>query len=277
MLSRDINVIYRTTVPAGYTNPYMVFFFNGEETVVSEYTTDANGKLCFAFMGINPQKMGDNISATLHATYGGEDVTNAVATYSIRQYCVNQLAKNPDAKLKTMISDLLVYGAKTQIYQNYKPEQLVTEGLSLTPSTFETLDASYNKLSVTGEADPKIRYSSATLQLSNSMTVLLGITTDDPTDYTFEVTVNGNTSVFDAGDLSYDGGKYYLAFRNVKATAFDSVITAVIKKDGVTVSEQLTYSVCTYIQKNQGSSNAELAELLKAIYRYGESAKMYEE
>jgi hypothetical protein len=54
------------------------------------------------------------------------------------------------------------------------------------------------------------------------------------------------------------------------------VITAVIKKDGVQVGQMLKYSVNTYIQKNQSSSNSALAELLKAIYNYGESAKLYE-
>ena len=70
---------------------------------------------------------------------------------------------------------------------------------------------------------------------------------------------------------------YYLSFRGVKATRFGDVITAVIKKDGVQISETLNYSVYTYIQKNQNTANEALAELLWAIYNYGESAKLYEQ
>jgi hypothetical protein len=108
------------------------------------------------------------------------------------------------------------------------------------------------------------------------MIVLLGITTDDPTPYTFEVTTNGKTVVYTAEDLSYQDGRYYLSFSGVKATRFGDVITAVVKKDGAQISQTLQYSVNTYIQKNQNTDNEVLADLLKAIYNYGESAKLYE-
>ena len=221
--------------------------------------------------------MGDNICATLYADVNGAEVSVCVDNYSVRQYCVNQLNKNPDANLKRMISDLLVYGEKTQIYQKYKTDALVTEGLALTPSTFEFLETSFNKQELIGESDPNVRYSSAKLELSNDMIVLLGITTDDPTPYTFEVTINGKTTVYTSKDLVLQNGRYYLSFSGVKATAFDDVITAVIKKDGVQIGQTLKYSVYTYIQKNQDTSDQALRELLKAIYNYGESAKLYEE
>lgn len=277
MLSQDINVIYRTTLPEGFTSPRMVFTFNGEDTVVTEYTVDANGRYCYAFPKVNPQKMGDNICATLYATVDGIEVSVCIAEYSVRQYCINQLNKNPDENLKRMISDLLVYGEKTQIYQNYKTDALVTDGLTLTPSRFVKLDDSYNKQLITGTSDPNVRYSSAKLELSNDMIVLFGITTDDPTPYKFEVTANGTTVVYTADELTYKDGRYYLSFSGVKATRFDDVIKAVIKKDGVQVSQTLQYSVYTYIQKNQDTGNNALAELLKAIYNYGESAKLYEQ
>ena len=277
VLSQDINVIYRTTLPDGFTDPRMVFTFNGGDTVVTEYTVDNQGRLCYAFQNINPQKMGDNICATLYATVGGVEVSVCISEYSVRQYCINQLNRNPDANLKRMISDLLVYGEKTQIYQNYKTDALVTDGLTLTPSTFVELDDSYNKQQITGTSDPSVRYSSAKLELSNDMIVLLGITTNDPTPYTFEVTTSSKTIVYTAEDLDYKDGRYYLSFSGVKATRFDDVITAVIKKDGVQVSQTLQYSVYTYIQKNQNTDNDTLRELLQAIYNYGESAKLYEQ
>ena len=53
------------------------------------------------------------------------------------------------------------------------------------------------------------------------------------------------------------------------------MITAVIKKDGEQVSQTLEYSVYTYIQKNQDTENEKLRDLIRAIYNYGESAKLY--
>lgn len=276
VLSQDINVIYRTTVPDGFSNPRMVFTFNGKDTTVTEYTVDEEGRYCYAFPGVNPQKIGDNISSTLYATVGGVEVNVSVPTYSVRQYCINQLNKNPDDNLKRMISDLLVYGEKTQIYQNYKTDALVTDGLDLSPSSFVEMDSTYNKQQLIGTEDPNIRYSSARLQLSNNMIVLLGITADDPAPYTFEVTINGRTTVYTSEDLSYRDGGYYLSFSGVKATEFDDVITAVIKKDGVQIGQTLRYSVYTYIQKYQNTEDETLRELIRAIYNYGESAKLYE-
>jgi len=275
-LNQDINVIYRTTVPDGFTNPYMKFEFCEREEVVETYTVDANGRLCFAFSGVNPQRMGENICATLYATVDGTEVSICIPNYSVRQYCVNQLNKNPDAKLLRMISDLLVYGAKTQVYQNYKTDELVTAGLNLAPSAFVELSDSYNVQKVEGISNSNVRYSGAGLTLSNDMTLRFKITSTNPSAYTYEVSINGRTSVYTYEDLADNGdGTYYLYCRAIKATEFDAPVTAVIKQGGVQTSQVLTYSVCTYIQKNQKSSNTQLSELLKAIYNYGESAKLF--
>lgn len=276
VLTQDINVIYRTTLPDGFTNPRMEFLFNGDQTIVTEYTVDENGRYCYAFTDVFPQKMGDNICATLYATVNGVDVSVCIPNYSVRQYCINQLDKNPDDNLRRMISDLLVYGEKTQIYQNYKTDTLVTMGLDLRPSQFNSLGSEYNKQALIGEAVSEVRYSSARLELKSDMTVMLGITVADPTPYTFEVTTNGKTTVYTSEDLVWDSGRYYLSFKGVWATQYDDVITAVVKKDGVQVGQTLQYSVYTYIQKNQNTTDAKLCALLQAIYNYGESAKMYD-
>ena len=276
VLSDDIIMRYYVNVPETFTDAYMVFAFNGVETVVTDYTVTADGRLCFAFEGINPQKMGDNISATLYTTVGGEVLTDTVAEFSMLAYCKNQLATSTDAKVLTLISDLLVYGAKTQVYQGYKTDKLVTEGLELTPSTFPGLDESFNKLTITGEADPAVRYTSANLILSGKMTLRLTVATADPTAYTYKITVNGVTTEYTAEDLVEAGaGKYYLYFDELKATAFDDVITAEIESNGNQISQVVTYSVNTYVQAFQNTDDVALHELLEAIYNYGKSAKAY--
>ena len=275
VLSDNINVMYHVTVPDGFDDPRMVFTFNGENTAVTDYTVDDNGRYCYVFPGVNPQKIGDNICATLYATVGGVEVNVSVPTYSVRQYCVNQLNKTSDEAFKSLISDLLVYGEKAQIYQDYKTDALVTDGLSLTPSTYESLDGSYNKQQIIGTSDANVRYSSASLLLSNEISLQLGITTTDPTPYTFEVTINDRTDVYTSDDLEYKDGKYFLTFYGIKPSAFDDEITAIIKKDGVQISQTLKYSVHTYIQKNQNSQTEILRDLLRAIYNYGESARNF--
>ena len=275
VLSQNINVMYHATLPRGFSNPRMVFSFNGEDTVVTDYTVDDNGRYCYIFPGVNAQKIGDNICATFYATVDGVEVNVSVPIYSVRQYCVNQLNKTTDEAFKRLISDLLVYGEKAQIYQNYKTDALVTSGLTLTPSAYESLDSSYNKQQIIGTSDANVRYSGAKLLLSNEISLQLGITTNDPTPYTFEVTINDRTDVYTADDLEYSDGKYFLTFYGIKPSAFDDEITAIIKKDGVQISQTLKYSVHTYIQKNQNSETEILRDLLRAIYNYGESARNF--
>ena len=273
VLSDDIIMNYYVTVPENAENVYMTFGFGGKITLVTDYTLADNGRYRFSFEGINAQRMGDNICATLYATVNGVEISDCVAEYSVRTYCANSLAKNPEQKVVTMISDLLVYGAKAQIYTGYNTDALVTDGLELTPSTFTALDESYDKLSVTGTADADVRYSAATLVLSNKVNLRLTVLTADPSAYTYTVNANGVDTVYTGEDLvKVSDGVYYLYFDQLKATGFDSVVTATIQRDGQTISQTVTYSVNTYIYRNQNTGNTAMRELLEAIFNYGRSA-----
>ena len=277
VLSDDISMNYYVTAPEGAENVYMTFEMNGETTVVTDYTIGQNGRYTFCFTGINAQKMGDNVSATVYATVDGKQVSACVAEYSVRAYCVNQLNKYADdAKLVKLISDLLVYGEKTQIYQEYKTDKLVTEGLELSPSTFTQLDQSFDKFAVTGTADASSAFSGVTLVLSNKVEMRLVIKTADPAAFTYRVNVAGMDYEYTAADLMDAGdGKYYLYFDELKATTFDQSVTANILRDGQIVGQTVTYSVNSYIYRNQNTEDAVLGQLLEAIYNYGHSAKEY--
>lgn len=276
-LDNNIGVWYKATVPAGTTSAYMVFEFNGVITKVTDYTVDETGRYCFYFTGVNPQLMGDNICATMYATVNGKEVTDCVPEYSVRTYCVNMLSKGISAELETLISDMLVYGAQAQLRKGYKVNQLVTDGLLLTPSEFQTLDSSSNKQIITGNKNSLHDVVSAALVLGNSVAVRFGFVLDDPDLYTYEVTIRGNTLRYTAEDLTYDesNGRYYLDFTNLFATDFDEAITVAVMENGVQVSRTVVYSVNTYIWKNQNSDNESLRAILRAAYNYGKSAKAY--
>ena len=276
-LSNDISVMYKVTVPAGYSNAYMVFESEGVKTTVTDYTVEADGKYCFTFTGVNPQLMGNNISATLYATYAGTEYSDCVAQYSVLTYCVNQLGKDISDEFRTLISDLLVYGAKAQVYTGYKTDALVTEGLELNASTFSELDSSYNQQKATGVKNQLHDVVSAGLTLSNNVAVKFGFILDDLELYTYAVTVEGETVTFKADALTYNAetDRYYLEFSDINATEFDEIITVAVLENGEQVSRTLEYTVNTYIYKNQNTDDTALRELLHAIYNYGEAAKAY--
>lgn len=275
-LAENIDVNYKAIVPDGFEDPYMVFELNGKTTEVRDYTIDGNGRLVFVFPNVYPQMIGDNISATLYAysTADSEMASVSIPSFSARQYCTSMLRTTSDETLKVLISDLLVYGEKTQIYRNYKTDTLVSAGIDITPSKFETLDSSYNKFALKGTADPKIRYSSVALALGNDITLKIGITCDDPSAYTFKVTIGNSKFTYTADNLYYDG-KYYLDFSGIMAAQFDEPITATIWRGDEQVSQTLICSVNTYIAANQETDNEALRELIQAIFNYGRSAHAY--
>ena len=283
-LAVDIVMNIAVTLPAGFTNPYMVVEFNGTTTTLNDYTIDqSNGRCVFAFPGINPQVMGDTFVATLYADVDGVQVTVELE-YSMLKYINSQLKKSTisDA-LRTALSDLVMYGEANQVYEGYKTDALLSSLLedaakeNLTPSTFVNLDAGYNQMAITGTAHSSIDLKGVSMALGSKIMVRMTVYCADPSAYTVKVTINGEDHLYPVSQLPLAAGytdRYVLEFDQIRATQFGEVITfSFLDADGNQLGRTLTYSVYTYVQKNQGSANANLANLLKAIYNYGESVK----
>ena len=276
-LSSDVSVIYRVTVPAGFENAYVVFDVNGVKYTATSFGKDTNGRDLFSYPGINPQMMGDNISTTVYATVDGMEVSYTHASYSVLQYCNRQFELGAADKLKTLISDLLVYGAASQKQIGYKTDALVTDlfNYELTPSTFPGVASITNKQTVTGSKTAN-DVVSASLNLSNQVVLKFGFqfTDTDLSKYTIKVVVAEKVCTYSVADCYAEGGKYYLNFADYSSTQFDDTVTVCVMEGDTVVSRTLTYSVNTYIAKNAGA-DTDFARLLQAVYNYGISAKNY--
>ena len=271
-ITENVNVSYVVTLPSGYTAPYMIFEFNGDTYKVTRYTVNADGSLVFRFVGVTPQMLGDNIKATVYATYNGAEVTYEKAEYSVRTYCENMLAKTNDAKLITLLSDLLTYGAASQIFDDYKTDSLVNSGLTLTPSTFESVTSTDKALS--GVAHDDVKWSGVSLRYENTMAMKFTFTA--ASDLVLKVTVNGRTTEYTESDFLTDkNGKSYVYFRGILATEYGDVVTASFFKGDTQVGQTVTYSVNSYVYSMQNSSDAALKALVQATYNYGASASAY--
>ena len=290
MLASDIVMLYKTTVPAGFENPYMVFSFNGTDYTVTEYSVETNtGRLVFDFPGVTSINMGDNICATLYATVDGVPVSVQIAEYSLLQYCFNQLKKTTtSATYRTIFSDLLVYGSNAQVYSSYKTDALVTDlaaamlaelgnsALCLTPSTFTTMGSENDKQLISGTADSRVNLNGVTLVLGSKIVVRYIVTCTDLDAFTYNINVAGKDYTFTGDDLElYDASRnrYYLYFDNLSANQLDEVITLSIWEGDTQVSRSLEYSVYTYIYKNQDVTDTRVRDMVRAIFNYGESAK----
>ena len=283
-LAVDIVMNIATTIPAGFSDPYMVVEFNGTTTTLIDYTIDAsNGHYVFAFPGINPQTMGDTFVATLCATYEGVEVSVGL-NYSMVKYINSQLKKLTEAStLRTALSDLVMYGDANQVYESYKTDALLSTLLedaakaNLDPSTFPGLDESYNKQATAGVKDANIDLKGVTMALGSKVMVRMTVFCSDPNAYTVKATINGEDFLYPVSELSLAAGytdRYVVEFDQIRATQFGEVITfSFLDAAGNQVGRTLEYTVYSYVQKNQNVDNESLVNLLQAIYNYGESVK----
>jgi hypothetical protein len=280
-LASDIVMHLGGQLPAGFTNPRIEVEFKGNVSYLSEYTINDKGRYVFPFPGINPQVMGDTFVATLYATVEGYEVS-AKLEYSMVKYLNTQLKKSTlSAANRTVMSDLIAYGDANQIYGNYKTDALVStlldEACTLTPSTFTTLDESYYVQKTLGDKSAEIDLKGVTLILDSKVLVRVKVNCPNVEGYTVKVNLAGKDYEYPVSELEAVEGEannYYLYFDQVTAKQFDKLITvSFTNAEGTQIGRTLEYSVCSYIQRNQNSSNTKLANLLQAIYNYGESAK----
>ncbi len=271
-LDEDIDVIYNATVPDGATAS-MTFTMNGTSVTVND-----DGSHSFIFEGVTPQCMGDNISAALIVTYGSKTYSCTKATYSVKAYCTDMLAKSSTtATLRKLLSDTLAYGAAAQYYMGYKTNALVTSGVTGTSySTFSPLSGLTPTF--TGTAAESPCWTGVYVTLTDDVAMVFRFASPNKTGLSIKVTYNGKTTTFSGTSItavSGMSGVYEVKLTGIKATDFGQTITAKFYKSSAQVGNTLGYSVNTYICAKQNDSSTTLKNLVRALYNYGASAAAY--
>lgn len=275
-LSDNINMIFKAEIPEDLHDPYIVFTLNGNETIIRGDTPD-NGIYSFEFPDIAPQYMGDSICSVLHATGpDGTEYTYVLSSYRLSTYCVNMMVSRPtDEKLIRLLSDLIAYGTAAQLYEGYHVEHLVMEDLTTyDPSTFPGLSG--KAVNFEGTVDPGYLWTDASAVLKNCIGIRVYFRAESLDGLQVQCRIGDRTTTCLSGMIQSDGnGGYYIDFRDIQATEFDSPVTFKLLRNGVQVGQTLTYSVNTYVCNMQNSMIPGLADLVQAIYNYGVSAKAY--
>ena len=306
-LGESVSGVYKISVPNGYTNVYVEFDFLGEKTIVTDYEIEASsGRYVFIFNRTRLQSMADLVTATVYGTtiYRTEDgkeyeivSANSYSNNSVKAFIVNQLkSSNSSAELKTMLSDLLVLGAKTQTYINYKANELMTADVMdlLTPSTYSSMAASSVKMDVY-DADTRniADWKAANIEFSDAMAAILKLQIDpaELENIEIRITIPGvNTAdqvvTYTAKDLVFDEGtspettddRYVLTVPNIKALLYGKAIKGEIYHNGVQISRVVNYSVNNFLYANRDSTQSDAhREWIRAVYLYGESVYAYNE
>lgn len=243
------------------------FTKSGKTYDVTTYTIDDKGRYVFTFAGIAPQCMGDDLTVEFY--YNDEQVGEAYTT-TVLANLTTLYGETSSAELKTLIEDILNYGAAAQNYTKYKTNALVnaviTGGTDVTPE--EDADNAREIGMPGGNAPYTTCFTALGVKFDCVNKIYVKFKADDLTD--LKVVVGDQELVIEElGD-----GMYIAYTDGISATEFAEVQEISLKIGGV-VHQTIKYSINSYAYAMQ--NDTDMSELVLAMFRYGKSAVAYAE
>lgn len=292
-LDSDISLVYLVdpAVLERYQNATIVYrdasgTVQGAAGLSKELTKTVNGKtyLYGEFTGIAAKEMTKDITATLEGTSDG-GMTNCYSkayTTSVADYAKRLIAMDGTSKvLKTLLVDLVNYGASAQTYFGYNTSDLANADFD----DYQTYASARHSLtgftnsgsSVTNSGNVKI--SGRTLVLENRVGIAVIVDTSeyegDVADITINVSGTGVSDIISGQDLKpYGTNKYYGVTYEILPTKMDETYTFAVQVNGEE-SARMTYGISAYAYNMRNNSNTKLVALLQDIMEYGNSALNY--
>jgi len=298
VLGTDIRVNYYAILDPSHVGAQMRFTMNGAETLVDGVATEDEGVYVYSFENLAPQCMGDNIKAELIL---GDAILDVEEEYSVKTYCENTLSQSAAelgmsaekyAAMRTLIADMLEYGAKAQVYLNYKTDSLVNEGVTeqsefvaLNPEDCDEILEQSGNFTLTG-----VEFVSAGVYFDYYNALYVKFKAPNVTDSNFRVRLkDGEENILATYKLSEceliseESSTYVLVLPALSATQFEDFYIIELCKytsRATTMQWSLNYGVSSYVCAKQNKTDAEgnltpMAELARATYNYGLSASAY--
>lgn len=284
-LHNSLEINYKapaTLIDNGYVNLYVKYELDGSERVIDNYNI-TDSKIVFNYSDIIPDQMGDTISTTLYAERDGVIYQGETKEYSVAQYCYNLLGKysgDENAKLRTLLVDLLNYGSASQIYTGHNTENLANAKLTEEQKGFATV-AEPTLTTVKNTAyktieNPAVTWKGAGLNLQKSVTMRFKIAADsiDGLSVKVESESNGKWIIPAKSFVKTDGG-YYIYFNGLNAGQMSEPVYLTVYNGDTAVSDTICYSVESYAYTKKGSTDVVLNDLLIAMMKYGNAAYAY--
>ncbi|MBQ8848770.1 MAG: hypothetical protein IJ011_00375 [Clostridia bacterium] len=268
-LGEDIIVKFATSATTADGSKLTVVF-NGETI---ELTQNVDG--VFEFVGVTPQNLGDEMTATLTDADGAQ--VGEAKTVSVKTYLEGLLAlsyENSGCKsqlqyqaMRELCVNMLNYGAAAQTYVEHDVENLANAGLSDEQKALAT-----EKITVT-DTDKAVSGSAwvgAGVRFDYKLGLYFVFTAASADEYT--ATINGEAVTAEAY-TALGEGYYVIRYNSFNATNMNEVVTAKLAKDGAD-DQTFAYSIKSYVASKGGDESA-IANLVNATYVYGFAAVAY--
>lgn len=266
----------------GFTAPYIVAQMNGSNVTLTDYTVEG-AYYVFSFRNIAPNQMKDTITTTLYATCGGSEYATEAKDYSVAEYAYSMLTEYASAEyaeLRTLLVDLLHYGAATQTYANYKTDALANAdltaeqlawGTAAEPAMQTVLNTAYATV-----ASPAAKWTGAGLNLKESVALRLMFTAESIEGLSVKIESGDDVWTIPASEfVAGEGNEYTAYFNGLHAGQMRQSVYLTVCNGETPVSNTACYSIESYAYEKQTSTDANLAALVKAMMKYGDSAYAY--
>lgn len=262
-----------------YTEPFAIFQIGYTTQKVTDYTI-MDGKYYFVCSHISPSQIGDTVTATVYAMRNGEEVQLDSMEYGVAVYCYNMLAKTDDEALRTLLVDLLNYGSAAQKYAGYKTGSLSNSQLTAEQQSWASAEelelGSVLSTKYQTVKDAKATWKAAGLVLENSVTMRFRFAAESTEGLSVKIVAAGQEwNVTEFEPIPGKDGQYYVYFSGLSARQMRESVFVTVYEGGTRVSNTLRYSVETYAYNKRNDANTKLSDLVKAMMRYGISAKNY--
>ena len=262
---------------------YMTFECGGKEEKVTDYK-ETDKYYVFSYKGINPQLMNDNVTAVLHAKNKSEEYTSPEKIMSVREYAYTMLDRYSDdehSKLRTLLVDLLNYGAAAQIYAGYQTDNLVNSALTDVQKDWASKDTTEFKnirnLNYKTISNPTAEWKTCSLVLKNSIMVKVKFSAKDVENKTVEIVLKNAKFTYTKDDFVNNGdGTYYVYCNELFANELSDNLLFTIYENGKPCSNTMLFSVESYARLVRDNyKDKPLDKMTTAMMLYGKSAKAY--
>ena len=279
VLDNDVDLVFWADVSesdAQNKSTYMVF--NDEVTVhVSQMQTlDGVTYATFVYPNIMPKDLVDVVNAKLYVN----GVYTSYIDYSVKDYCQYILTNSTSASLKTLVSDLLVYGAESQAVANESADTFVTNGITgLTPSASHDSFTVLHDTKVENDLSrgPSAALSGYKITMQNGLELHFDVDLPedaDPSEYMVCLIVNGREQELPImSKMTLSGYSTSVTFKGIYSYELFDQLEINIYKQSVRVSETMTFSVASFV--NALNKVPEYNALTNAFYNYCYSAHVY--
>ena len=267
-------------VASGITdeNAYVVLT-DGENSVTTyaKNAKKAGENYVFTYSNVTPKTLDKDITATLYDA-AGRQIGDPVVK-SVKDYCLSVLNNTAaSGNLKTLVVDLLYYGAAAQTY--FGDTALVTDGvdqsyLDLHTQTEPTLEKESKAVTADPTADDGVDLSGTGLTPEDSVAIYFDISAASTEGLTLLVTMDGVPYKINTFNKVTEGGKEYFRayFNKLDPRQMRKAVSAVvIDAEGNAVSRTFECSIESYANWAVNESGKEnLQALAIAMMQYGDS------